>query len=81
MMAFWPGYMTCAQSGPTAATRISKRETLMLLCLLNTKILEKDYVSWYFYFQNKGLGTDPPSILEKALNIRLKFFNYSVMLL
>lgn len=81
MMAFWLGYMTCAQSGPTAAIRISERETLMLLCLLNTKILEKDYISWYFYFQNKDLRTDPPFTLEKALNIRLKFFNYSVMLL
>ena len=45
MMALWLGYMTCAQSGYTTAIRISKRETLMLLCLLNTKILEKDYIS------------------------------------
>lgn len=45
MMALWLRYMTCAQSGYTTTIRISKKETLMLLCLLNTKTLEKDYIS------------------------------------
>ena len=46
MMALWLGYMICAHvSSHTAAIRTSKRETLTLLCLLNTKMLEKDYIS------------------------------------